>query len=40
MEYFRGFIHQAKTVDGEHSLHITISCQQLNTYGDLLKHVS
>ncbi|CAL8144304.1 unnamed protein product [Orchesella dallaii] len=36
--YFpRGVIHQAKTVDGEHSLHLTLSCHQLNTYGDLLK---
>jgi len=36
--YFpRGTIHQAKAVDGEHSLHITVSCYQTNTYGDLLK---
>ena len=38
--YFpRGTIHQAKAVEGEHSLHITISAYQNNTYGDLLKIV-
>ncbi|CAG7836077.1 unnamed protein product [Allacma fusca] len=35
--YFpRGFIHQAKAV-GEHSLHITVSCYQMNSWGDLMK---
>ncbi|ODM99969.1 Bifunctional lysine-specific demethylase and histidyl-hydroxylase NO66 [Orchesella cincta] len=37
--YFpRGVIHQAKTVDSEHSLHLTLSFNQVNTFGDLLKH--
>ncbi|XP_053202794.1 ribosomal oxygenase 1-like [Panonychus citri] len=36
--YFpRGFIHEAQAVEGEHSLHITISVAQKNTYGDLLQ---
>lgn len=35
--YFpRGTIHQGLCMDDAHSLHITISCNQLNTYGDLL----
>ncbi|XP_069686881.1 ribosomal oxygenase 1 [Periplaneta americana] len=35
--YFpRGMIHQAFTVPGYHSLHITVSCYQRNTWGDLL----
>uniref|UniRef100_A0A0B7A3G8 Bifunctional lysine-specific demethylase and histidyl-hydroxylase n=1 Tax=Arion vulgaris TaxID=1028688 RepID=A0A0B7A3G8_9EUPU len=34
--YFpRGTIHQGNATD-EHSLHITVSCYQLNTWGDLL----
>ncbi|GFO34905.1 bifunctional lysine-specific demethylase and histidyl-hydroxylase no66-like [Plakobranchus ocellatus] len=34
--YFpRGTIHQGDATD-EHSLHITVSCYQLNTWGDLL----
>lgn len=35
--YFpRGTIHQGNATD-EHSLHITVSCYQLNTWGDLLQ---
>ncbi|XP_059176913.1 ribosomal oxygenase 1-like [Physella acuta] len=35
--YFpRGTIHQGDATD-EHSLHITVSCYQLNTWGDLLQ---
>ncbi|XP_015787900.1 ribosomal oxygenase 1 [Tetranychus urticae] len=38
MLYFpRGFIHEAQAVEGEHSLHITLSAAQKNTYGDLLE---
>ncbi|GFU07421.1 ribosomal oxygenase 1 [Nephila pilipes] len=38
MLYFpRGFIHQAKAAPGVHSLHLTISANQLNTYGDFLQ---
>lgn len=32
----RGTIHQANCLENVHSLHITLSCHQLNTYGDLL----
>lgn len=36
--YFpRGYIHQATTVPGHHSLHITLSVYQKHTYGDLLE---
>lgn len=36
--YFpRGFIHQAVTVDDKHSLHITLSMYQKNSYADLLE---
>ncbi|PSN44531.1 hypothetical protein C0J52_14684 [Blattella germanica] len=36
--YFpRGTVHQATTVPGTHSLHITLSCHQRNTWGDLLE---
>lgn len=36
--YFpRGFIHQANTVDGFHSLHITLSVYQKQSIGDYLK---
>ncbi|XP_045617936.1 ribosomal oxygenase 1 [Procambarus clarkii] len=36
--YFpRGYIHQGITVDNTHSLHITISTYQKNTWGHLLK---
>jgi len=38
--YPRGTIHQATTVEGEHSLHITLSTYQSNTYADLLTQVS
>ncbi|XP_054706568.1 ribosomal oxygenase 1-like [Uloborus diversus] len=38
MLYFpRGFIHQAKTVGDCHSLHLTISTYQNNTWGDLMQ---
>lgn len=38
MLYFpRGFIHQAVTVEGKHSLHITVSMYQRNSYADLLE---
>lgn len=38
MLYFpRGVIHQAKAASDAHSLHLTISTNQLNTYGDFLK---
>lgn len=38
MLYFpRGFIHQAVTVDGKHSLHITVSMYQKTSYADLLE---
>jgi len=37
MLYFpRGTIHQGNATD-QHSLHITMSCYQMNTWGDLLK---
>lgn len=36
--YFpRGYIHQATTVPGHHSLHITLSVYQKHSYGDLLE---
>ncbi|KAK7792710.1 hypothetical protein R5R35_007524 [Gryllus longicercus] len=36
--YFpRGFIHQASTEPGHHSLHLTVSCYQKNSWGDLLE---
>jgi bifunctional lysine-specific demethylase and histidyl-hydroxylase NO66 len=35
--YFpRGYIHQANACDDTHSLHITVSCYQLNSWGDFL----
>lgn len=38
MLYFpRGFIHQASTVEGKHSLHITVSMYQKTSYADLLE---
>lgn len=38
MLYFpRGFIHQAETVKGKHSLHITVSMYQKTSYADLLE---
>ena len=39
--YFpRGAIHQAMAQEDEHSLHITISTQQKNSWSDLLNLVS
>lgn len=36
--YFpRGFIHQASTVKNQHSLHITLSVYQKNSWGDLME---
>ncbi|XP_052768522.1 ribosomal oxygenase 1-like isoform X2 [Mya arenaria] len=36
--YFpRGTIHQGNALEDAHSLHITVSCFQKNTWGDLLK---
>lgn len=38
MLYFpRGYIHQAETVEGKHSLHITVSMYQKTSYADLLE---
>ncbi|KAM9202485.1 ribosomal oxygenase 1 isoform 1-T2 [Dugong dugon] len=38
--YFpRGFIHQAQCQDGVHSLHLTLSTYQRNTWGDFLEAV-
>uniref|UniRef100_A0A8C2QFD2 Bifunctional lysine-specific demethylase and histidyl-hydroxylase n=2 Tax=Cricetulus griseus TaxID=10029 RepID=A0A8C2QFD2_CRIGR len=38
--YFpRGFIHQAECQDEEHSLHLTLSTYQRNTWGDFLEAV-
>lgn len=38
MLYFpRGFIHQANTVPGHHSLHITLSTYQRNSWADLME---
>ena len=33
----RGFIHHGKTLDDAHSLHLTVSCYQQQTWGDLFK---
>lgn len=33
----RGTIHQGNCLEDAHSLHITVSCHQLNTFGDLLE---
>ncbi|KAJ8716829.1 hypothetical protein PYW07_003456 [Mythimna separata] len=36
--YFpRGYIHQAVTIDGEHSLHVTISMYQKHSWADLFE---
>lgn len=36
--YFpRGFIHQAETIEGKHSLHITVSMYQKNSFADLME---
>lgn len=38
MLYFpRGYIHQGVTIEGEHSLHVTISMYQKHSWGDLLE---
>lgn len=38
MLYFpRGYVHQAETVEGKHSLHITVSMYQKTSYADLLE---
>uniref|UniRef100_G3UFK5 Bifunctional lysine-specific demethylase and histidyl-hydroxylase n=1 Tax=Loxodonta africana TaxID=9785 RepID=G3UFK5_LOXAF len=38
--YFpRGFVHQAQCQDGVHSLHLTLSTYQRNTWGDFLEAV-
>ena len=33
----RGYIHQGHTLDDAHSLHLTVSCYQQHTWGDLFK---
>ncbi|CAF1688601.1 unnamed protein product, partial [Adineta ricciae] len=33
----RGYIHQGNTLDDAHSLHLTVSCYQQHTWGDLFK---
>ena len=39
--YFpRGYIHQATTPEESHSLHITLSVYQMNSWGDFLEKVS
>lgn len=39
--YFpRGFIHQAKCSSVAHSLHITVSCYQKNSWADLFEKVT
>ena len=35
----RGWIHQGEALAGEHSLHVTISTYQKNSWGDLLERV-
>lgn len=41
MLYFpRGWIHQAKTVDNSHSLHITLSVYQKTAFADLLEELT
>ena len=38
--YFpRGTIHQGRTLPESHSLHVTLSCYQRNTWGDLIEKV-
>lgn len=38
--YFpRGTIHQGRTLLESHSLHVTLSCYQRNTWGDLIEKV-
>ena len=36
----RGTIHQGYCVEDIHSLHITISCHQRNSFGDLLQKIT
>ncbi|CAF2486897.1 unnamed protein product [Rotaria sp. Silwood2] len=33
----RGYIHHGRTLDDAHSLHLTVSCYQQHTWGDLFK---
>ena len=35
----RGTIHQGNCLEEAHSLHLTVSCHQLNSYGDLLEQL-
>ena len=35
----RGTIHQGNCLPDAHSLHITVSCHQLNSLGDLLEKI-
>ena len=38
--YFpRGTIHQGRTLDDAHSMHITVSCCQKNTWADFFEKV-
>lgn len=38
--YFpRGYIHQASTVPGQHSLHVTVSTYQKNSWADFMEKV-
>ncbi|XP_011548076.3 ribosomal oxygenase 1 [Plutella xylostella] len=40
MLYFpRGYIHQGVTIDGEHSLHVTVSVYQKHSYADLFERM-
>ncbi|XP_068633861.1 bifunctional lysine-specific demethylase and histidyl-hydroxylase NO66 [Battus philenor] len=40
MLYFpRGYIHQGVTIEGEHSLHVTISMYQKHSWGDLFERM-
>lgn len=39
MYFPRGYIHQANACDDIHSLHITVSTYQKNTWGDFLAKV-
>ena len=36
----RGTVHQGYCVEDTHSLHITISCNQRNTFGDLVQRIT
>lgn len=39
--YFpRGWIHQAKTIDNQHSLHVTLSVYQKTSYADLFTEIT